>query len=70
MLGNLVYDRIRRKSTIMDPVTNKPVMLPGVLLCTLRGVRSCDVFCLCQKTSHLSKYQMLPKRLVEIGFLK
>ena len=67
MLGNLVYDRIRRKSTIMDAVTNKPVMLPGVLLCTLRGVRSCDVF---QKTSHLSKYQMLPKRLVEIGFLK
>lgn len=28
--GNLVYDRIRRKSTIIDPVTNKPVMLPGV----------------------------------------
>lgn len=26
--GNLVYDRIRRKSTIIDPVTNKPVMLP------------------------------------------
>ncbi|XP_065898372.1 VPS35 endosomal protein-sorting factor-like [Dysidea avara] len=25
--GNLVFDRIRRKSTMMDPVTNKPVML-------------------------------------------